>query len=327
MNSKPLNNDTQSEILLKKPQYTSGEIVQEVAQEIAPAKLNLSLHIIGQRQDHYHLLQSLVVFMNNGDIIKVEAGQYDSFSISGRFGGGEDFGNDNLVIKARDFLRDLVGKGRCPPVAIHLEKNLPIASGIGGGSSDAAATLVALIRHWLLVPDPDDREAELALLTNKVKCLGADVPMCLQGVLYRSPLIASGIGELLTPLDEFIPLNILLINPGIAISTPQIFANLQEKNNGEMHLDTQKTASYKGLIDELNSMRNDLYEPALKLCPALKNILHTLRDIGADFAGMSGSGATCFGIFPSEQALQQAYTVAQKIYPDYFLLAGKSYGA
>ncbi len=298
----------------------------EIIEEIAPAKLNLSLHVIGQRSDNYHLLQSLVVFMNNGDMIKVQAADSDSFAISGRFGGGEDFGADNLVVKARNFLRDLIGQERCPPVAIHLEKNLPIASGIGGGSSDAAATLVALIRHWNLIPDADDREAELQLLTNKVQSLGADVPMCLHGVLYRSPLIATGIGEILKPLDEFIPLDILLINSGVAVSTPQIFAKLENKNNLEFSWTDGAGAQYKGLIEKLKTMRNDLYQPALHQYPALKTILHTLQDLGADFAAMSGSGATCFGIFPNAQALQQAYLEAQKIYPNYFLMAGKSYG-
>lgn len=306
-------------------------ITRETIEEIAPAKLNLSLHIIGQRSDNYHLLQSLVVFMNNGDMIKVEAAESDSFAISGRFGGGEDFGADNLVVKARNFLRDLVGQERCPPVAIHLEKNLPIASGIGGGSSDAAATLVALIRHWNLIPVADDHNAELQLLTNKVKCLGADVPMCLHGVLYRSPLIATGIGEILKPLDEFIPLDILLINSGVAVSTPQIFAKLQNKNNpefswSEFSQNDGVSSQYKRLIEKLKTMRNDLYEPALHQYPPLKNILHTLHDLGADFSAMSGSGATCFGIFPNAQALQQAYLEAQKIYPNYFLMAGKSYG-
>lgn len=301
----------------------------KIIQQIAPAKLNLSLHIIGQRADDYHLLQSLVVFMQSGDVIKVKAASNDGFLISGYVGDDDDdgFKKNNLVIKARDLLRKLMGRERCPPVMIDLEKNLPIASGIGGGSADAAATLVALVRHWQLVDDGSDIDAIFQLLKDKVQSLGADSLMCLHGVLYHAPLMVTGIGEVLKPLELFMALNILLINPGVAVSTPQIYQNLQNKYNDAFLWDQKKILSYEDVIAALNMLRNDLYPPAQRLYPPLENILQQLRHLGADFAAMSGSGATCFGVFKDENSLYKAYEAAERIYPTYFLMAGKSYSA
>ncbi|MDR6081539.1 4-diphosphocytidyl-2-C-methyl-D-erythritol kinase [Agrobacterium sp. SORGH_AS440] len=192
--------------------------------EAAPAKVNLALHVTGQRADGYHLLESLVVFTEAGDTIHIQDADVDSFSISGPFGdllhAGD--GGNNLVTRARDLLRNaLASMGQpAPPVAIHLEKNLPVASGIGGGSADAAATLRALLRHWRAGMTAD-RISSIALT------LGADVPMCLES---RS-LIARGIGEDIEPVNDLPELFLVLANPLKAVSTPEIFRRLQNKAN------------------------------------------------------------------------------------------------
>lgn len=155
---------------------------------VAPAKINLCLHVTGQRPDGYHLLESLVVFTQFGDRLTVSPSSEDVFTITGPHATGLPVGPENLVLRARDLLREETG--HVEPVAIKLEKNLPAASGMGGGSSDAASTLILLNALWKLGLE-QDRLARIALK------LGADVPMCLS----ETPLIARGIGEDITPLS------------------------------------------------------------------------------------------------------------------------------
>ena len=154
---------------------------------LAPAKINLALHVTGQRADGYHLLDMLVVFACDGDRIIVSPADHDSFTVSGRFAAAVPTDERNLVIRARDALR-AQAPGTATPVAIHLEKNLPIAAGIGGGSSDAAATMLALNAYWQLGLSFD------TLLAIGLT-LGADLPMCLHGAARGTPVLARGIGE------------------------------------------------------------------------------------------------------------------------------------
>lgn len=258
----------------------------EAIAEHAPAKVNLALHITGQRADGYHLLDSLVVFTQAGDRITVEPADDDAFTISGPFGAGLDTGGDNLVIRARDGLRALTAV--TSPVAIHLEKNLPVASGIGGGSSDAAATLKALCRLWDISPAPAAKDA-LALK------LGADVPMCLRS----HTLVARGIGEEISTVS--LPsLPMVLVNPGVAISTPAAFRALERKDNSPLPL-LPDNADFRQVVEWLaSSTRNDLEPAACRLAPEVRETLEALRNAGAALARMSGSGATCFGLFQSE---------------------------
>jgi len=172
----------------------------------------LALHVTGQRADGYHLIDSLAVFTRFGDRLDIEPAEQDDFSVSGRYAAGLPLDGDNLVVKARDALRRGAGGQHTPPVAIRLEKNLPIASGVGGGSSDAAATLNGLARLWKL--DIDDNSLARIGLT-----LGADLPMCLKG----KPLVARGIGDEVFTLPAFPALGLVLINPGVAVSTPEVF--------------------------------------------------------------------------------------------------------
>jgi 4-diphosphocytidyl-2-C-methyl-D-erythritol kinase len=263
----------------------------------APAKINLALHITGQREDGYHTLESLTVFAKIGDQIEIVPSAKDEFFSEGPFGFGLAGGVANLVEKAREVLRQHAGGRPCPPVAIRLTKNLPVASGIGGGSADAAATLHGLNALWQLDLTHDD-------LTRLSLLLGADVPMC----VYGTPLIAKGIGEVIEPIETMPPLHLLLVNPGIAVSTPAIFNALTTKQNAALPalLDKSHLESLHSWIAWLLDARNDLEPPALALYPLIADVLRALRAHGASVVRMSGSGATCFGLFETSEALDAA---------------------
>lgn len=278
----------------------------------AYAKLNLALHVTGQRADGYHLLDSLVVFTRYGDALSVTAAAEDSFTLSGIYANQVPVSGDNLVLKARDVLRahypDLSAA-----VAIHLEKNLPVASGIGGGSSDAATVLVLLMRLWKI-------SAESADLNRLCLALGADVPMCMHGQIYSGGVIAKGIGEDLQHVQNLPELPLVLINDMTALSTPQIFKNLHKRDNPPLpKLPGLTTIS--DLCDYLTSTRNDLYAPAASLAPQLPRILNILDDSGAKFTQMSGSGATCLGIYDTIAQAQHAAAQLRHNYPHWFIQA------
>jgi 4-diphosphocytidyl-2-C-methyl-D-erythritol kinase len=281
----------------------------------APAKINLALHVTGQRADGYHLLDSLVVFTEFGDALAFEAADEDGFVIDGPCAGtlaAEEPGT-NLVIKAREALRASVGYP-CPPVLIRLTKNLPIASGIGGGSSDAAATLLGLAEFWnVKVTSGALRLAGLGL--------GADVPMCLLG----KPLFAKGIGEEISLASPFPALHLVLVNPGVEVSTPAVFKALSSKTNKPLSLHAN-LSSIQGLCQWLAAQRNDLQNPALDMQPVIRDAIYSLSERGALVSRMSGSGATCFGIFPSAQAATSAAKAICERNPHWFVKATQSSG-
>lgn len=281
--------------------------------EHAPAKINLALHVTGQRADGYHLLDTLVTFADAGDRLTFAESEQDTFSVSGRFSAGlptdSTVKTGNLVLRARDLLRaDMQVQGQAaPPVHIHLEKNLPIASGIGGGSADAAATLRGLMRLWNLSVEPD------ALLQIAL-ALGADVPMCLQS----RPLVARGIGEDLRLLTGFPKLNLLLVNPLVEVSTPAIFKLLTDKNNPPLALPADGAAE-ADWIATLQGARNDLQPPAEGLASQITQTLDRLRSTGPLVARMSGSGATCFGVYRNAADCNAARAVLEAARPQWYL--------
>lgn len=270
----------------------------------APAKLNLALHVVGRRDDGYHLIESLVVFCELGDRIEIAPAESDRLVLRGPFAGDVPDGPDNLVVKAREAAREVLGG--LPPVSITLEKNLPVASGIGGGSSDAAATLSALAR-WAGRDVSDLGDAGLAL--------GADLPMC----LAARPLIARGIGERLEVLEGFPSLDLVLVNPGGAVATPAVYAALEHRQNPPLR--PLAAAGREELLGWLAATRNDLEAPAIGLLPAIGEVLAELTASGAAFARMSGSGATCFGIFPGPAAARQAKETIAARRPEWFVRA------
>ncbi|MCO5731113.1 4-(cytidine 5'-diphospho)-2-C-methyl-D-erythritol kinase [Rhizobium sp. SSA_523] len=264
-------------------------------QEAARAKINLALHVTGRRADGYHLLDSLVTFVDCSDDLVFSPAATDRLAITGPFGPDLKADAGNLVIRARDLLRRAAeAQGiAAPPVDILLVKNLPIASGIGGGSADAAATLRGLMRLWAFSP-PEAELAEMAL------SLGADLPMCLAG----RPLLARGIGEAITPV-AMPSLGLVLLNPLVGVSTPDIFRSLTRRDNPPLP-PLPETQAPQAWLDYLRRQRNDLEAPARSLVPEIDSLLEALVESGAQVARMSGSGASCFGLYESGDAARAA---------------------
>ncbi|MDQ6436035.1 4-(cytidine 5'-diphospho)-2-C-methyl-D-erythritol kinase [Mesorhizobium sp. LHD-90] len=277
--------------------------------EAAPAKINLALHVVGRRSDGYHRIESFSVFTAFGDRIAVGPAPRDLFTVSGPFAHEIPDSAENLAVRARDVLRKAAGAAAASPALIFLEKNIPPSSGVGGGSSDAAAVLRALLRFWKL-----DISAEA--LSRIGLTLGADVPMC----LHARPLIARGIGDVIEPVEKFPSLALVLVNPRVAVGTPQVFAALEKRENPPLP-PLPKSPDTARLVDWLTATRNDLMAPAKNLAPAIGEVLETLNGAGAAFARMSGSGATCFGLFKDRVSAERAAGAIAKARPDWFVVA------
>lgn len=276
--------------------------------EFAPAKINLALHVTGRRPDGYHLLDMLVAFAGTGDRVSVLPASSDSFAVTGRFADAVPTDASNLVLRARDALRD-VSAAAGAPVAIALEKNLPPASGMGGGSSDAAALLRALNRLSGLGLGAD-RLASIGL------SLGADVPMCLVG----APLRARGIGEMLRNVTPFAGAAIVLVNPGTAVSTPDAFRALASRDNPPLPDptglgDTQALAAY------VRATRNDLQDGSIRLEPSIGLVLDALAATSPLAWRMTGSGATCFGLYDDDRAATRAAVMLRSAHPHWYVEA------
>jgi 4-diphosphocytidyl-2-C-methyl-D-erythritol kinase len=252
----------------------------------ARAKINLALHVTGRRADGYHLLDSLVAFADIGDRILVSAADTLSLTVTGPMAAGLSAGPDNLVLRAAMTL----GRGR--GAAITLEKHLPIASGIGGGSADAAATLLALAELWgCPLPKPA-----------AVLALGADVPVCLAGVAARM----QGIGEVISPLI-LPPAHVVLVNPGFGLATADVFRAVTRHDNPPLEMPGTTLPDVQALTVWLRQMRNDLQPAAESLAPGIAKVIAALQtQPQCLIARMSGSGATCFGLFATAAAAEGA---------------------
>ncbi len=275
---------------------------------IAPAKINLALHVTGLRADGYHELDSLVTFAQLGDRLTFARSDELSLTLSGPHGASLTVDGDNLVLKAARALQCVVGAPQAG-AAINLEKNLPIASGIGGGSADAAATLLGLRELW----EVDVNDAKLSALGLS---LGADVPMCLNG----KPLRASGIGEILEPVSmpEF---DCVLVNRMVPVSTPAVFNKLTHKNNPDLNLE-ENNADWHARIA---ANRNDLEPAACALVPDINTCLDALKSTsGCQLVRMSGSGATCFGLYDTQEDAQRAAGVLQSNHANWWVAATKT---
>ncbi len=255
-----------------------------VLTEAAPAKVNLSLAVTGKRPDGYHLLDSLVVFGPAADTLHASSAADLSLTVEGPFAAGLAAEPDNLVLRAARALADWAG---CPArAALVLEKHLPVASGIGGGSADAAAALRVLCRLWQLRPGAD----ALAALALR---LGADVPVC----LGSRPSHMTGVGEGVAPLPPLPPCGLLLANPGVAVSTAEVF---RARGSGASAVPPLPPSwrDAASLAATLAGRPNDLQEAACGVAPGIRAVLAALAALpGCLLARMSGSGATCFGLF------------------------------
>jgi 4-diphosphocytidyl-2-C-methyl-D-erythritol kinase len=254
-----------------------------ILREIAPAKLNLALHVRGRLPDGRHAIETIFTFCTDGDRVSAEgqsAKQGLSLSVAGPFAGDMGKVEDNLVLKAARALAEAAGI--TDGAAISLEKNLPVASGIGGGSADAAAALRLLTSLWRIDPEHAVKVAA---------ALGSDVPACLLSL----PARGEGAGDRLTPLApaEISGAPVLLVNPRVALSTAEVFAKWDGVDRGP--------------LGDWRDGRNDLEAPAIAVVPQIEAVLAWLgTQPGASFVRMSGSGATCFALFESEDARDRA---------------------
>ena len=260
---------------------------------LARAKVNLWLNVVGRRADGFHLLDSLVAFTDLADELEVAPASTLSLEVVGPEAPALEGDPDNLVLKAA---RLLAGRaGVAPRAALRLTKRIPVAAGLGGGSADAAAALLALIDLWR-VAMPQEELFDLAAV------LGADVPMCLAG----RPALATGIGECLAPVPTLPACAILLVNPGVGLPTPAVFGARQ----GSFSPARPLGSGWHGLADfahELARRGNDLTDAAISLRPEVAGVLDRLRQSeGAAHVAMSGSGATCFALYGSLAEAERA---------------------
>lgn len=278
----------------------------------APAKINLFLHVTGRRDDGYHTLQSLVVFAAAGDTLSFS--NHDSLFIDLQGYFGNDLGDprDNLVYKAAQALG--AEYGFAPRAHITLQKNLPVASGMGGGSSDAAAALNGLSRLWGL------RE-ERGRLMRIAGTLGADVPAC----LMRRPVWVEGAGEKMVQQIDMPEMHLVLVTPPVATPTPQVFARFARDFSGRYSAPIRLSGKRKTLpqwIADLRLYRNDLTDAAIAVSPDIRRALQALSTTpNCHIARLSGSGATCFGLYDNPAAAAAAVNKIRQEYPDWWVKA------
>ena len=260
---------------------------------LAPAKVNLFLHITGRRDDGYHMLESIFAFTKFGDTVKVRASDALSLKISGEFKGSlnQENPDSNLVMKAAFALRAFVGKDQGAEVI--LEKNLPVASGVGGGSSDAAATLRALVKLWKV-------EISKAELMQLGLGLGADVPACLNPQMS----FISGIGERVRPIEMTQNFSCILVNTGQPLSTAEVFS--AHKGMGIAFTPSIEGGLKSFDIDHLLAYKNDLFKPACSKVPDITKVVEELgKKAEVVLARMSGSGGTCFALTKTLEGAEQ----------------------
>ncbi len=268
--------------------------------EIARAKVNLCLHVLGRDDTGYHRLDSLVVFPDFGDNLSFTPGGPLRLTVTGPFSNAVPVTDDNLILRAARLMGQEQGH-------FQLRKNLPVASGIGGGSADAAAAVRLLTRTGLAAPD-----------TEALASLGMDVPVCVEGRSARM----TGYGERVDPLPPLPAFSLLLVNPGLAVSTPSVFGAMRSRSNPPLPpipegIDFAEFATY------LRAQRNDLEGPAVSLAPVITEVLTAIRQFQTcGLSRMSGSGATCFGLFETRVAADQAAEYVASTRPDWWVAVG-----
>jgi 4-diphosphocytidyl-2-C-methyl-D-erythritol kinase len=264
--------------------------------EIAFAKINLALHVRRKREDGYHEIETVFAFVDAGDVLHAEPAERDRLSIHGEFGRALEDPFGNSVTEALGALPRPTG------LAITLEKNLPVAAGLGGGSADAGAVFRLIERIHGLPEDWRERAA----------ALGADVPACVASVTC----IGRGIGTELEPVEgEFSGMPVLLVNPRVTLSTAAVYGAWDGVDRGPLPQGDLTMVAWQG--------RNDLEQAAIGLCPEIAVVLKEVRDTQPWFARMSGSGATCFGLFETEERLLEARRRLAAAHPGWWQMQGK----
>ncbi|MGR3314099.1 4-(cytidine 5'-diphospho)-2-C-methyl-D-erythritol kinase [Roseovarius indicus] len=268
-----------------------------------PAKVNLTLHVTGQRDDGYHTLDSLAMFADIGDRMTITMPGDYKLTVEGPMAEGVPGDESNLVLRAARMMRINAD--------IRLEKHLPNAAGLGGGSGDAAATL-RVLSGFSGKPVPGDGIE-----------LGADVPLCLQSEAAR----VTGIGDTVTPVPNLPPLHAVLVNPRLPVLTAEVFKRLKHKVNRPMPDEIPAFDTPAELIAWLRGMRNDLQEPAIEAEPVIRQVFETLEKTpGCQLARMSGSGGTCFGIYKDAETAGSAAGRLQESFPSWWVQATRLNG-
>lgn len=269
--------------------------------ETAYAKINLALHVRRRRDDGYHDLETLFAFAEDGDLLSTESADDVSLTVTGPFSDGLN-GSDNLVVRTATLLKThfAVKQG----AAIALDKRLPVASGIGGGSADAAATARLLCRLWSI-------ETSVGELEQLLAPLGADIPACVES----RTVFGDGTGTKLqkVPDAEITGKPVLLVNPMYPVATGPVFKGWDGIDHGTLDCTDPWQAALTG--------RNDLQAPAISICPAINDVLGLLAQSDADLVRMSGSGATCFALFASDGARDAAQDRLSKACPNWWTVA------
>ena len=276
--------------------------------EKAPAKVNLTLRVLGRRADGYHELESLVAFAGVGDALTFAPGDALTLTVSGPTAPAAGDSADNLVLKAARALAERIAGLTLGRFA--LSKRLPVAAGLGGGSADAAAALRLLAKaNGIALDDPR--------LMQAAQATGADVPVCLD----PRPRLMRGVGDVLSAPVDLPRLFAVLINPGVAVSTREVFAALNLPPAAPPAQARPRPAP-SALLAEIASGRNDLEQPAIELKPGIADVLSVLNKLpGCRLARMSGSGATCFGLFETNAAATAAARTVRVGYPQWWVRA------
>lgn len=272
-------------------------------QETAYAKINLALHVRERLPDGYHHIETLFAFAEDGDVLHVDDAEELTLQVEGPFAQALGSTEDNLVVRAAEALRARHGVGK--GAALTLDKRLPVAAGIGGGSADAAAALRLLVRWWDIPAAEDD-------LLDIARSLGADVPACLRSIVARG----EGRGDNLAYQDRsgLSGTPMLLVNPGVPLSTADVFNAWDGQDRGELPTQSPLAAAL--------GARNDLEEPARSLVPQIADVLSALAE-GGDLilARMSGSGATCFALFETVESRDRTAARLRAAHPDWWQLS------
>ncbi len=288
-----------------------GKDNKKIITVFAPAKINLFLHITGKLSNGYHTLDSLVSFADIGDLITIEEAAEFSFHIKGAFAKEliHNSHSNNLVVKAAKALSQISNNPL--NVRITLDKNLPLSAGIGGGSSNAAACIWGLQELWGLAHDADYTRPLMIQL-------GADILVC----QYCKPSIMRGIGDIITPAPIMEEIPILLVNPMISCSTPDVFLHHSDAFKKEVTMPSQFEDIFD-LVKYLNTLENDLFKPAIKLVPEISNVINAIASQEhCLISRMSGSGASCFGLFKDIDNAKQSAKAIKAENPDWWIKTG-----
>lgn len=285
----------------------------ELLTERAPAKINLTLHVTGRRDDGWHLLESLVAFSRSGDTLRLAPGKTLSLSVEGPNAAASGSVEDNLVLRAARHFAERFPAARLG--AFHLVKRLPAAAGLGGGSSDAAAALRLLARANALGLDEPG-------MIGAAKATGADVPVCLES---RARMMR-GTGDALDPPLKIAPLIALLVNPGVPVETKSVFARMKIAPGAASgyggHPELKPGMPGEAFLAALRKGRNDMEAAACQLAPVIGDVLAVLSAArGCRLARMSGSGATCFAVFPDCGAAARAKKAILRVHPEWWVKA------